>query len=117
MKINSRQKGARGEREFAKELTKAGFEAWRGQQNKGTEDSPDVICPALSDYHFECKWVEALRLRDAMKQARDDAPNKIPVCAHKKKRQEILITLPLTNFLDLLKQAGYSDQQSDLPPD
>lgn len=117
MKLNSRQKGARGEREFAKELTKAGFKAWRGQQHKGTEDSPDVECPALSDYHFECKFVEALRLYPALEQAMEDAPNKIPVVAHRKKRQEWVAILPLSDFLDLLKQAGVGDQPSDQPPD
>ena len=43
MAINSVEKGKAGEREFAKYLRDAGFEARRGQQHKGGIDSPDVI--------------------------------------------------------------------------
>ena len=118
MPIHSKNKGARGERELASVLTAAGFPARRGQQFKGTEESPDVECESLSDYHFECKFVEALRLYPALEQAMEDAPNKIPVVAHRKKRQEWVAILPLSNFLDLLKQAGVGDhQQSDQQPD
>ena len=98
-------------------LTAAGFPARRGQQFKGTEESPDVECESLSDFHIECKFVEALRLYPALRQAMDDAPNKKPLVIHRKKREEWVTILPLTDFLELLKQAGYSDQQSDLPPD
>lgn len=60
---NSRAKGCRGERELAKYLRDdLGFgEARRGQQFKGTPDSPDVICPALPGVLIECKRVTGLK--------------------------------------------------------
>lgn len=39
----SRDKGARGEREFRDLLREHGFEARRGQQFAGGNDSPDVV--------------------------------------------------------------------------
>jgi Holliday junction resolvase len=43
-KINSRAKGARAERECAKELERLfGCSARRGQQFSGSSDSPDVV--------------------------------------------------------------------------
>lgn len=105
--INSKRKGARGERELAAELTAAGFPARRGQQFKGTEESPDVECEPLSDFHFECKYTERLQLYPALRQAMEDAPNKKPIVAHRKKREDWVAILPLKDLLELLKQAGY----------
>lgn len=55
-RVNSSQKGKRGEREFAAHLRDLGFEARRGQQHKGGNDSPDVLCPDLAGLHFEVKF-------------------------------------------------------------
>ena len=56
--VNSKQKGARGEREFAKFLTDRGYPATRGVQYQGGPESPDVVCKPLSRYHFEVKYTE-----------------------------------------------------------
>lgn len=55
--VNSRTKGANGERQLAKDLTALGYPATRGQQFKGGADSPDVVCELLREkgYHLECK--------------------------------------------------------------
>lgn len=47
--INSRAKGKRGELQLAHKLTELGYPAERGQQRKGGEDSPDVICDRLRE--------------------------------------------------------------------
>ena len=47
-KINSRQKGARGERQWRDELRANGYVARRGQQFSGSADSPDVVCNDLA---------------------------------------------------------------------
>lgn len=62
MAINSRQKGARGERKFAAYLRDLGIDpdARRGQQYSGSADSPDVVSPALAGIHIEVKCVEGL---------------------------------------------------------
>lgn len=74
--MNSRQKGKRGERAWRDELRAHGFDARRGQQFCGSPDSPDVVCEALADFHFEVKRVERLNINDAMDQARRDCREK-----------------------------------------
>ena len=59
MTINSRAKGARGEREFAAFMREHGYEAHRGQQFAGSADSPDVV-HSIPGIHIEVKRVEAL---------------------------------------------------------
>lgn len=99
MGINSRAKGARGERELAQLLTEAGFSARRGQQFSGGADSPDVICPSLARLHFESKLTQRLDIYGALYQARRDAPDKIPVVAHRRNGEEWVVIIPLKEFL------------------
>ena len=61
--VNSRAKGARGERELAEILRCYGFSARRGQQYRGGADSPDVM--GLPGIHIEVKRVERLNIYDA----------------------------------------------------
>lgn len=104
---NSRQKGARGEREWAEFLTTHGFDARRGQQFAGGADSPDVVCPTLAAlFHPEVKRVEALRLYPAMTQARGDAPEgRVPYVAHRTNRQDWVVIMTATDWLDLVRRA------------
>lgn len=97
-KVNSRQKGARGERELAHELTRLGLgECRRGVQYQGGPDSPDVI--GVPGLHIECKRVERLQLSDAMAQSvRDAGPEEVPVVMHRKSREGWLVTMKLSDF-------------------
>jgi Holliday junction resolvase len=102
---NSRQKGARGEREWRDQLRAAGYTARRGQQFSGGTDSPDVICDELGTViHFEVKRVESLNVHRAMEQADNDADGKIPVVAHKRNGDGWLVTMPAAAFFELLKE-------------
>ncbi len=101
-KINSRDKGARGEREFAEYLRSKGWEAKRGQQHAGGTDSPDVI-HNVPDVHFEIKRVETLQIHAAMAQAKRDCGDKVPVVAHKRNRGEWLVTLSADDWLEVLR--------------
>lgn len=104
MPINSKQKGAIGEREWAKFLTAHGFPAERGQQFKGGEDSPDVICRSLP-IHWEVKRVQKLNLYAAMQQAiRDSGEKTKPAVAHRRNREEWLITMRAEDVLELIKK-------------
>src|SRR5258707_11615791 len=94
-KINSRQKGAVGEREFAELLRFHGYDARRGQQFSGGSDSPDVVCQPLKDFHFEVKRCEAGNLYKWLEQARRDAgyvegsrDSKLPVVVHRRNRED-----------------------------
>ena len=97
--MNSRRKGAAGERELAKVLRECGIDARRGQQYKGGVDSPDVI--GLEGIHIECKRVERLNIDDAMEQSIKDAGDKMPVVIHRKNRKKWLVTLRLDDFMTL----------------
>jgi hypothetical protein len=99
-RINSRQKGARGERQWRDELRANGYEARRGQQFSGSPDSPDVVCPALPWAHFEVKAVEKLNLQEAMKQAKRDCGGRIPVVAHRRNFWPWLVTMESDTLFD-----------------
>jgi Holliday junction resolvase len=74
--VHSRNKGKRGEREFAQVLIHYGYTARRGSQYSAqTEDgtpSPDIHCADLP-IHWEVKRVNKLNLRDAIAQAKSDS--------------------------------------------
>ncbi len=101
---NSREKGAKGERELARLLRAEGFDARRGVQYNGSDGSADVV--GLPGVHLEVKRVEALRLWDALAQAKADArPGELPVVAHRKSRCEWVVIQPLKDWLGLYREA------------
>ena len=84
--MNSRQKGKRGELEFAGFLREQGWGgARRGQQHRGGPGSPDVLQDQLSKLvHFEVKYGASLRLYPSLAQAeRDRAPGQSAVVAYR----------------------------------
>jgi len=101
MGINSRNKGARGEREFANILREEyGFkDAKRGQQYCGINGNADVI-DALPFIHCEVKRVEKLNIDDALNQAKRDCKvGRIPVVFHRKNRTDWKATLDFDDFM------------------
>ena len=102
-KINSRDKGARGERLFAALLREHGYEAERGCQHQGGKDSPDVKCN-MPNCHWEIKFVEKLNLHSAMAQSKRDAGDgEMPLVAHKRSREEWLVTMRFDDFIKIFK--------------
>jgi hypothetical protein len=103
MPINSRNKGACGEREFAELLRGYGHEARRGQQFCGANGDPDVVSDL--PIHWEIKRVQNLNIHEAMKKAIVDAGvGKWRAVAHRKNHTGWLITLPADDFFDLIKE-------------
>lgn len=98
---NSRAKGARGEREWAKWLTDRGFPARRGVQYAGSPDSPDVVCDALPDTHFEVKRVEALNIFKACIQAVEDCGGRTPVVAFRRNGADWWVSVRAEDWLKL----------------
>lgn len=99
----SREKGKRGEREFAAYLREHGYAAKRGVQYQGGVDSPDVI--GLPGVHIEVKRTEQLRLYDWLDQARDDAGGQIPLIAHRKNGRGWVAIMPMEDFMRLYELA------------
>ena len=102
-KINSRAKGAAGERELAHILRDYGYtDARRGQQFSGANGDPDVV--GLPGIHIECKRVQKLNLYKAMKQSIHDAKKgEAPAVFHRRDREQWLVTMRLTDWIELYK--------------
>ena len=99
----SREKGKRGEREFAELLREHGFvSARRGVQTacRGGLTAPDVVCEELSDTHFEVKRCEVF-LRSYYEQATNDAGLKEPVIAWKRNGQPWMAYVAMGHYLGL----------------
>ena len=101
--MNSKQKGGRGEREWAALGRAYGFtEARRGTQFKGGYDSPD--CVGLPHIHQEIKRVEKLNIHEAMRQSIRDCEGKaIPIVAHRRNREEWLVTMRAEDWFLIYK--------------
>lgn len=104
--MNSRQKGARGEREAAQEWTRImGGHARRGQQFSGGKESPDIVI-AHRNIHVEVKRVEAGNPYKWMEQAVRDAADKVPVVLHRKNNQGWLLIVRLEDVPRFLLAAA-----------
>lgn len=100
----SREKGKRFEREVANFFKSYGISARRTSQFCGkTGQAGDV--EGVPDCHIECKAVEKLSLEAAYAQSVRDAEatgkNEIPVVIHKKSRKPAMITMALTDWIDM----------------
>ena len=91
-----------------------GYDTRRGQQFKGSPDSPDVL--GLPFIHIECKRVEKLNLYDAMAQSKADAGEDMPVVMHRKNRAKWLVTMELSDWIELYREweAGMAEVMRNL---
>lgn len=112
MAVNSKQKGARFERELAGRLREYGYDTRRTAQYCGnTGDASDVV--GLPGLHIEAKRQEKMYLYDWMAQAKLDAAaggkNALPAVFHRKNNAEILVTMELPDFMNLYREfeAGF----------
>lgn len=103
MPINSKQKGARGERNLAEELRKYGYEARRSAQYCGkTGEAPDVV--GIDGLHIECKRTQQVRDEVFLQQAERDAKEgEIPVVMYRRNHEEWKVTLRLEDFMQIYK--------------
>ena len=102
MAINSKKKGAKGERELASKLRDYGYNCRRGQQYNGLEGE-DVV--GLDYIHVEVKRVQALNLDEAMEQAkRDSKDNQMPAVFHRKNNKKWKVTMELEGWINLYNE-------------
>ena len=101
--MNVKRKGNAGERELASLLRSYGYESHRNDQMyKGGKDNPDIT---LAGMHVECKRVEALRLYDALEQARRDANgHAIPCVMHRKNHAPWVVIMYLSDWIQLYRE-------------
>lgn len=102
MAINSRNKGKRGELEWAHFCRQHGFsKARRGQQYSGLGGEDCVGLPGL---HQEVKRVNRLQLYDALQQAKRDAPaGSIPIVAHRRDRCGWVVIMDAHDWFQLYR--------------
>lgn len=100
--LNSRNKGAAGEREVAKILRERGYTgARRGVQYHGGPDSPDVR--GLPGFHLEVKRVEKGSIYKFMEQAREDAGwENVPLVVHRRSNEPWMVIIDLDEFLNIM---------------
>ncbi len=102
---NGKQKGKRGELEFARLCRANGWNVRRTAQYCGnTGDAADVV--GLPGVHVEVKRVERLNIEDAMAQARRDSKKsgRVPIVAHRKNNREWLITMRAADWFDMFRE-------------
>lgn len=110
MPINSRAKGAAGERELAHWLEERGLQARRGQQFNGLEGK-DVVCDELP-IHIECKRVETLQLYKALEQAERDAKDETAVVFHRRNRKKWVAILDADELIKLYQRLKYQNEDN-----
>lgn len=113
MSINSKRKGARGERELARKLKDLGYDCRRSQQYSGLGDSSaDVI--GLPGVHIEVKRTERLSLYDAIAQAKRDAAGSgnLPVVFHRRNNCEWVVVMELEDWIELYREWECGQQTS-----
>lgn len=110
----SREKGKRGEREFASLCREYGYAARRGQQYSGAGGEDVVGLPGI---HAEIKRVERLDLPAAIAQAARDAGGALPLVAHRRNRGEWLITMRAADWFALYSEyaAGMAADRREHP--
>ena len=104
MAVNSKRKGAAGERELTKKLNEYGFETRRSVQYNGKADDGKADLVNLPGIHIECKRVERLNVSEAMEQAVRDAKGEMPTVFHRKNREGWLVTMRLDDWMELYKE-------------
>ena len=104
-KINSKRKGAVGEREVAHILQEHGYDARRTAQYCGnTGDAADVI--GLDGFHIEVKRCETTKIWDWIHQAeRDHKAEEIPLVVFRKSHEDWHVVLKFTSFLKIIKKS------------
>lgn len=103
--VNSKQKGARFERQLASLFREYGYNARRTAQYCGnTGDASDVV--GLPGIHIEAKHQERMQLYDWMAQAKRDAAgtDKLPAVFHKKNNASILVTMEFEDWMRLFTE-------------
>lgn len=108
MAVNSKQKGARFERQLAGLFRDYGYtEARRTAQYCGnTGDASDVV--GLPGIHVEAKHQERMQLYDWMDQAKRDAKaggvEMLPAVFSKKNNHSILVTMELDDWMKIYRE-------------
>ncbi len=105
MAVNSKRKGAAGERELAHKLNDYGYNTRRSVQYNGKAEEGQADLVGLPGIHIESKRTERLNLYDAMTQAKHDAKSgELPTVFHRKNNCNWLVVMELDDWIKLYKE-------------
>lgn len=109
----SRDKGKRGEREFAAYCRAYGYDAARTAQHSGKDGGePDI--KGLPGVHLEVKRTENLRLYDAVGQAKRDAkPGLLRAVPHRKNHCDWVVIMPAEDWFSMYREYEASMAQRE----
>lgn len=103
----SRDKGKRGERQFASLCRQEGYDARRTAQVRGDRDGAADV-EGLPGIHVEVKHVEKMHLYDWIGQSVRDAEKSkdggIPIVAHRKNNADWLITMRAEDWFKIYRE-------------
>jgi Holliday junction resolvase len=100
----SREKGKRGEREFARLLAGLGFEARRTQQFSGREGTADVAS-SIPGVHWEVKRYARIAAMRFLEQAdRDRTDDALPVVAMREDSGPWVVMIKADDVVDLVER-------------
>lgn len=121
--VNSRDKGARGERDFCKFLKTLSIDAERTAQRSGITGVADIVCDELHDYHFEVKCRATCDVYGFLEQAeRDSGTDKYAVVCYKRQSKihrglSWVAMLDMRDFIILAQKAQEYDRIKDCMKD
>ena len=112
-KINSKQKGAVGERELAQLLRNQGWmDARRGVQYSGLKGDADVV--GVQGIHIECKRCQQVSDEKWLQQAEHDARiGEIPVVIYRRDREQWKVLIR-QNLADIIWQTLTDEQKQSI---
>lgn len=105
----SRDKGARGELEWAAFMREQWgcTDAHRGRQYHGGADSPDCA-GGIDGTHVEVKRTERVNIHEAIKQAKADAGDgEVPFVATRRNREDWLLVIPAARMVEFARLLLY----------
>ena len=103
--VNSRTKGAAGERELARKLNEYGFSTRRTVQYNGKADDGQADLVGLKGIHIESKRTERFNLYDALAQAKHDAKDgELPTVFHRRNNCKWVVVMELDAWMELYKE-------------
>ena len=118
MTKNSKRKGAVGERELARAIREHGYDVRRSVQYNGKVEEGEADLVGLDGIHIECKRTEALRLYEALDQAKRDSEGtqQIPVVFHRKNNCRWVAILSLDDFMRMYRdyEFGVTMKEAEL---
>ncbi len=100
--VNSKNKGARGEREAAEAMASVlGVPLRRTQQFKGTPQSADIEGDEVIGLHLEVKRTERLSVYPTLDQAESDAGENCPVVLHRRNGKRWVAIMYLNDLVEV----------------